>query len=324
MPITGPEPGYVNTTKNCKTETCVAGAAQTVPDDTNVPMSTNPCVTNSCSMGMVVMNDVNQGTSCGNGQTCDGAGNCSGCQNNSDCMNPGACKTVACDTNTHTCKISDVNAGMTCTAGGGKVCDGAGNCVQCNTNGDCAGGNCQFHMCTAAMNGQPCQMPSECASGHCVDNVCCNHSCSGTCVGCTMALTGNNDGVCGPVQSGTAAPAGQCAQAACGNTGNCDGMGGCEQAMAGSVCAMATCVGNVWHPQQTCTNMTCGGGMTQDCMTYQCAASGCPTTCTTDAQCATGNYCATGMCVPKLAAGSPCTSSNQCLNGTCKGNGTCN
>jgi hypothetical protein len=132
-----------------------------------------------------------------------------------------------------------------------------------------------------------------------------------------MALTGGNDGVCGPIQSGTAAPTGQCTKAACGNTGNCDGMGGCEQAMGGSVCAMATCVANVWHSQQTCTVMVCGGGTMMDCMTYKCAAAGCPTMCTTDAQCATGNYCSTAMCVAQLASGSACTANDQCLSGMC-------
>jgi hypothetical protein len=268
-------------------------------------------------MGMVVMNDVNQGMSCGNNQTCDGAGHCIGCMKNSDCANPGACKTVACVMST--CTISDANMGMTCNAGGGKVCDGAGNCVQCLQNSDCMSGNCVNKMCGLAMNGAACQMGSDCTSGHCVDGVCCNHTCGGTCQGCTMALTGMGDGVCGPVQAGTQAPMGQCAPMACANTGNCDGMGGCEQAMAGSTCAMATCVNNVWHSSQTCTNMTCGGGTMMDCATYKCAASGCPTQCSSDNQCSTGNYCDTmnNTCVAKLASGSTCTSSNQCLSGTC-------
>jgi hypothetical protein len=282
----------------------------------NVPM-TNVCVTNSCSNGMLVTNDATVGTSCGTNQTCDGAGNCVGCMKSSDCMNPGVCKTVTCDMTSNTCKVSDSNVGTACSSGGGRVCDGAGNCVACVMNSDCGGGTCQNNMCTGGGNGQPCQMGSDCTSGHCVTGVCCNHSCGGTCMGCTAALTGSQDGVCGTVQQGSPAPAGQCTQAACGNTGNCDGAGGCEQAMAGSVCAAAMCVGNVWHSQQTCTFMNCGGGTTQDCMTYMCAASGCPTSCTSDAQCSTGNYCAAIACTAKLPSGSPCTGGNQCKSGSC-------
>lgn len=322
----GPPPGYTDTMQDCKTQKCVGGMEQTVAADTDVPPSGNPCVTNSCSNQMVQTSDVSSGTSCGGGgQICDGMGKCVGCTKTSDCMNPGTCKSVACNNNT--CDVSNVSAGTTCNAGGGKLCDGMGNCVGCLQNSDCSSGNCQMasHTCGLAANGHSCTNGNQCQTNHCVNGVCCDHTCNGTCQACTNALTGAADGTCADVKAGTPpVPASQCAASTCGNTGNCAAGHVCEQVTSGSNCGTGpTCMGNTFHGQQTCSNMTCGGGSTMDCGTYKCATSGCPTSCASSNDCFTGNYCmnpgATGTCVAQLADGTACTDGSQCTSTFCYG-----
>jgi hypothetical protein len=246
-------------------------------------------------------------------------------------MNMSACTSVACVMGS--CKVNDLSQGTPCTGGGGaKVCDGAGNCVQCAVNSDCASGNCQNNMCGAATLGHPCGANSDCQSGHCTDGVCCDQSCKGTCQACIQSLTGNQDGTCDNVAAGKAPTvAGQCTPSACGNNGKCDGNGGCEQVPTGTVCAPAACTNNVFSSQETCSNQMCPAPMMQDCMPYKCnGATGCPTSCAMDSQCSNGHYCmnpgAPGTCVAQLADGMACMGandqSNQCLSGWCYGTPT--
>jgi hypothetical protein len=314
----GPVPGFMDMVKDCKTQKCVGGTQMTVPDNADVPPSGNPCVTNSCGNGMVLMSDVNAGMSCGpNNQVCDGQGNCVGCTMSNPCADPGACKSVACTMNK--CVVSNDPAETPCTAGG-TVCDGNGNCVGCVSATDCTSGNCQNGMCGLAINGHTCTMSSQCQSGHCRDGFCCNGGCTNTCMACSNALTGQMNGQCNPIQSGKQAPNGQCAQATCGNDGNCDGNGGCEQVPAGTMCAMAACVGNSFHPPEVCTGGMCPTGTAMPCAPYVCTTSGCPNTCTMKSQCSSGNTCLPGgTCGPPLANGSPCTDPSQCTNPWCYG-----
>jgi hypothetical protein len=54
-------------------------------------------------------------------------------------------------------------------------------------------------------NGQPCQMNSWCRSTFCIDGFCCNSTCESQdpmrCNACSMAKTGQNNGVCAPDRS---------------------------------------------------------------------------------------------------------------------------
>ncbi len=79
-----------------------------------------------------------------------------------------------------------------------------------------------------AANGAACSTASACASGHCVDGVCCSDACAGPCRSC---VAGPQRGRCAHVSAGAAPPRGGCPEqrTTCGNTGRCDGQGGCQR-----------------------------------------------------------------------------------------------
>jgi hypothetical protein len=53
-----------------------------------------------------------------------------------------------------------------------------------------------------------------------------------------------------------------------------------------------------------------------DCGTFACMAGACPTSCSTDAQCAAGYFCIGTTC-QKKPQGAPCMSTTDCANGKC-------
>ena len=53
------------------------------------------------------------------------------------------------------------------------------------------------------------------------------------------------------------------------------------------------------------------------CAPYACENGGCPTFCTTDADCISGNYCSSNSCKPALPTGSACAESDECASGVC-------
>ncbi|MDZ4696932.1 MAG: hypothetical protein SGI86_17475 [Deltaproteobacteria bacterium] len=75
--------------------------------------------------------------------------------------------------------------------------------------------------------GETCLIPNDCGSGFCVDRVCCNTSCTGTCVSCKAPL--KTQGMCEPLAQDL-----RCASPACVGqktlrTHACDGFGVCVQ-----------------------------------------------------------------------------------------------
>jgi hypothetical protein len=117
---------------DCQVKECDGnGGTMSVEDDTDVPTTTNKCVTEACNMGMPSTTPLPAGTSCGTGLICDGAGTCGQCNAPSDC--PGTdtdCQARTC-TN-HVCGISFAPSGTPTTqqtAGSCQQnqCDGAGN-----------------------------------------------------------------------------------------------------------------------------------------------------------------------------------------------------
>jgi hypothetical protein len=68
------------------------------------------------------------------------------CTSSNQCVDDGMC-----DPADGTCIAGSNKAADTaCTDGGGTVCDGAGNCVACNTDGQCPSGDvCTNHECVA-------------------------------------------------------------------------------------------------------------------------------------------------------------------------------
>jgi hypothetical protein len=191
----------------------------------------------------------------------------------------------------------------------------------------CAGGTC---LAKKALGGT-CGTGHECTSGNCVDGTCCSTASCTTCQACNL----NGLGTCTNIGAGQPAPAGQCGVTtnSCGNTGTCNGSGACTQASSSTTCAPAICAANspFYTPAATCTGSgTCGIATTTNCSPYNCTSTGCPTTCTSDADCITGDYCTGpgGSCLPRALAGGACTKDTQCqtghcLNNVCCGSATC-
>jgi hypothetical protein len=230
-------------------------------------------------------------------RTCNGSGTCQAAT--TEACSPYVCGTTACKT---TCASA-----LDCTSG--FFCSSAGNCT------------------TVKANGAACGAPDECSSNSCMDGVCCESACTGGCFACSAAKTAQADGLCRAIVGGTD-PDSECTQdsaMSCGNDGFCDGAGACRKYVAGSTCVPESCSGTTYTSAQLCSGAgTCGAATTSGCGAYVCGATSCLTTCTTSADCSTGNYCLAGACVPKEANGTACVGSGECGSGFCVDGVCCN
>ena len=161
---------------------------------------------------------------------------------------------------------TDTNATQTCT--GAQVCDGKGACLTAK--------------------GQICSKGTDCLSNLCVDYVCCDNTCTGTCMSCDVSAS---KGTC------TFTPLGQQdtnASTTCTNPYACDGKGGCKTAK-GKSCSSGS----------TCASGHCADGV--------CCDTSCDDACKT---CSLSSYLGTCSNVPKgsqdLSAKTPCTGNNVC------------
>jgi hypothetical protein len=154
--------------------------------------------------------------------------------------------------------------------------------------------------CGKKSNGATCGAAGECQSGVCAQGVCCATACSGTCQSCALA---GSQGTCKQVPAGQD-PLNQCADqgaATCGTDGTCDGSGGCRKYGAGTVCAGAMCATSSFTPARTCNGTgTCAATAATDCGRFHCSASGCLTSCTTNADCTAPLLCSGGGCSTTL------------------------
>jgi hypothetical protein len=105
------------------------------------------CVRDDATNIVNSIGGANGGGSGGSGAAGGGGSGAIVCQTTDDC--PGqdtTCRSRTCDAGD--CGVADATAGTTCSEDGGSVCDGGGNCVECNANVDC--GNldvCQMNSC---------------------------------------------------------------------------------------------------------------------------------------------------------------------------------
>ena len=222
---------------------------------------------------------------------------------------------------------------------GSSVCDGAGRCkpgptricvpFSCNpSTGDCyescstssqcvSGQQCQNASCGKKMKGASCQTNDQCVSNYCADGVCCNVACQGACVSCN--LTGR-EGTCWPIETDKPDPRSVCkdaGRASCGQTGLCDGFGGCSKYARDTECKPSSCTGNRQITKATCDGRgTCMEPSIQDCHPFACRSGECTKACTTNADCDTGIACVNGTCGPKMD-GQPCTASSECQKNHC-------
>lgn len=238
----------------------------------------------------------------------------------------------------HPTKVS----GSACASNGGKVCDGAGNCVKCVTNGDCTAGaspSCDLatHTCVSCSDniqngsetgidcggacptlciGTACTNDAQCKSAHCADGVCCDNGCTTTCKACNVP---GNEGVC------TTLSAGLQDIGVCTGTSVCDGTSGgasCDN-LSGKRKNGDPCVAN-----SDCFNSTCSAGLCRlpigqpcsddvQCRSLHCANNVCAA-CVNNSDCSTAECdIANSRC--KAPNGTPCS-----VTSDCKSNSVCN
>jgi hypothetical protein len=239
-------------------------------------------------------------------------------------------------------------AGTVCKAGtclgaavdGAEICDGHGLCrpgpatvcapfscdpaastcfASCAIDGDCvSGAKCVNGSCGPKVGGAACVSDTDCASGFCADGLCCNVACRGACVSCNQT---GREGTCWPVDSGAKDPRGLCQDQGarvCGQTGTCDGFGGCVLYAAETVCSAPSCTtSDHLTTAGTCDGLgSCRPPGVQVCAPYHCSGGACIARCTSDADCVSGRACQNGSCGPK-PNGQTCTGSGECESNFC-------
>ena len=170
--------------------------------------------------------------------------------------------------------------------------------------------------------GTPCALGSDCALGNCVDGVCCATACAG-CNACSSTLTGKTDGTCAPALTGRD-PHDTCADETttkeCGNDGTCDGAGACRKVSTSHVCKAGSCSSTTFTPASTCDGLgACTTPTPENCAPYQCAATGCLISCSSQTDCGATSYCkitsgTTGTCTTKNPNGTPATQGFECTS----------
>jgi hypothetical protein len=264
---------------------------------------------------------------CGDDGFCDGAGACRRYGSNQ------ICGMAMCSGSqfvpTRTCNGAGQCAAAQPTDCGAFPCTTTGCAQPCTGDTECgAQSYCASGMCRAKKtSGEACGNMRECVSAQCIDGVCCATACPGTCMACSVALTGQSSGMCQPV------PAGQdmeneCTRDtvnACGLTGFCNGAGACQITTSGTSCADPRCVDGTFTPASTCNGAgVCVAATPRSCG-FACASpTACRTTCTADVECATDRpYCVNGTCQIGRPLGGPCTLGTQCASGNCVDGACC-
>jgi hypothetical protein len=197
---------------------------------------------------------------------------------------------------------------------------------DCSTNTCVAGVCCMGAACGAKRpSGTPCDDPTDCESNFCADGICCNVACTGACVSCKLP---DMMGECTPVPAGAEDPNDLCKEEAvdtCGQSGFCNGQGGCAKYAAGTVCKEAACQGTTsFVPASTCDgDGTCIGGVAISCAPSTCADNACRTVCTVAGECQSPATCTNGSCGPR-GPGQDCMSNSQCQSGFCVEGVCCN
>jgi hypothetical protein len=210
-------------------------------------------------------------------------------------------------------------AGCGSVAAGGATQDGGRDGPAATGRADGSmGGSADREAGVALAAGLPCESAAECDSGFCADGVCCGVPCTGACVACNQP---EQLGTCAPVPAGGEDLHGVCkAESAesCGQSGFCNGQGGCAKHAAGTVCRPSSCTDpQHFVPPSLCDgDGTCQHGTALSCSPSTCAAGACLGSCTGDDTCVPPQSCVSGSCGPK-GLGQDCVSGAQCGSGFC-------
>jgi hypothetical protein len=201
----------------------------------------------------------------------------------------------------------------------------------CSCDGECATGFCQAGVCCggAACDARPagaaCQRADQCDSGFCADGVCCNVACNGACVSCKLP---DREGECVSVPAGQPDVHNVCrkdAPESCGQSGLCNGQGGCAKYSAGSPCSAGSCDGTrMLVPASECDGEgNCMKGTAIDCAPFLCDGTACSPNCTDNSQCIAPAQCQGGSC-GKKGNGQKCAGAADCISGFCVDGVCCN
>jgi hypothetical protein len=132
----------------CEAGKCVAAPECVSPGDCD---DGNVCTDQDCILGACIYTP-NDGAVCDVGGLpglCK-AGDCIGLCDDQDCTSTSQCvQDGTCDDQSGDCVPGDNQPADTdCTENGGSVCDGSGNCVECNDDAQCSGGEvCTDNVC---------------------------------------------------------------------------------------------------------------------------------------------------------------------------------
>jgi uncharacterized repeat protein (TIGR01451 family) len=270
----------------------------------------NQCVTKSASAPTCQVDG--SCTGCTGDSGCSGstpaclAGSCVGCTSNAHCT---ADTAPICDTGTHTCGPC-ASDGDCATFTNNTACQSNGSCGQCSaSNNQACDGTSKPYCLTSTATCVTCRTNGDCPeqAPNCFPD---DH----TCGGCA------SDGDC---SGGQYCSAGACIArksdgAACATDGQC----------ANGHCLVGICCATACGTCGSCATGACQplAQGTGGCGDFVCdgSATDCPTTCASDAACASGYYCGDGSCTAKKSQGAACTASNQCTNGLCVDGYCCN
>jgi hypothetical protein len=241
---------------------------------------------------------------CGQCNACNVAGSLGTCHLvAADTFDPrGVCQNTAATSCTENGKCTAAGACQTFDCGAYK-CDGASSCRStCASDNDCTAGNfcldagTPFATCTAKLTkGEVCTTGNPCGTGNCVDGHCCG---AASCDGCHSCGIDDHEGDCYAKGAG-ADSNGLCADDgsdSCQQNGKCNGSGGCQLYVAGTVCVDAFCTPTTSSltNARTCDgNGLCSPATMSSCGAYQCKAdaTACNTDCASDLECSTGYAC---------------------------------
>jgi formylglycine-generating enzyme required for sulfatase activity len=294
------------------------------------PKPATACVTATCTVGVCGTTNAAAGTPCtdSGGHVC-GGGKCVPCNVPADCPAPAtACVLSTCTGGV--CGTTSAAMDAPCTDNGGKFCDGAGTCLGCHVDTDCAtfpAQVCQANFCVAAtctdskidgdetgydcggscapcVDNAPCKVNADCQSGLCDALFCTPCAASAICgagrycdvSSSTCAVAQSNGAGCGADE--------QCASGHCVD-GVCCGAASCPACNACDLSGLGTCSPTPAGPDTTAPG-TCSDA------THTCDGLG---TClkVQGQPCAADGECASGHCVDLVCCGAAsCPACNAC------------
>lgn len=215
----------------------VAGACVECATDDDC-VASNGCHGTSCQSGRCAQLPHAAGATCDfdGGSVCDGDGSCVQCMSSVHCAASNACHAPTCGSD-HVCDETPVVAGTACSFDGGSRCDGAGACVGCTGDGECAVENACF---SASCSGGDCAQTPLTAGSPCDfdDGRVCDGG--GACVECTLAEHCTPPGDCWTATCSAGMQCGATPRSAgqsCSGGGQmCDGHGTCVQCLGHDDC----------------------------------------------------------------------------------------